>query len=66
MPSFVSGKQTVVPLENDAFCLRLALAMLYRAGLDAMDEMPTYACEAQGFPNSELGALTKWRVFRWP
>ncbi len=57
MPAPASAKQSVVPLVSDAFCLRLALAMLYRAGLDAMDEKSLYACEAQDFLNSEFAML---------
>jgi hypothetical protein len=42
---------------NDAFCLRLTVAVLYRAGLDAMDEQSSLAGEAREFLDSDFALL---------
>jgi hypothetical protein len=54
-----SIKPPTPPCVSDTFCLRLTLAMLYRAGLDAMDELSPYAAEAREFLNSEFAALAR-------
>lgn len=46
-----------MPFFSDAFCLRLTLAMLYRAGLDAMDDQSSHANEAKEFLNSDFAML---------
>ncbi len=51
------AKHPLTSIVTDTFCLRLILAMLYRAGLDAMDETSPYAREAQGFLNGEFALL---------
>ncbi len=42
---------------TDAFCLRLTLAILYRAGLDALDTASFEACEAREFLKSDFAQL---------
>jgi hypothetical protein len=54
-----SPKPTSKPRLPDAFCLRLTLAILYRAGLDALDETSLDSCEAQEFLRSDFALLAR-------
>ena len=45
------------PARLDSFCIRLTIAMLYRAGLDTMDHDCALATEAQDFLQSGFASL---------
>lgn len=42
---------------TETFCLRVTVAMLYRAGLDTMDRADTVATEAREFLDSDFAML---------
>ena len=47
---------------NDAFYLRLTLAILYRAGLDAANKRSPHCAEAREFLNSDFARFAHGRL----